>query len=373
MKQHRHINFLFVALLATLWLPLLFNHIPGGWVPHVAGVEPDKTLIDATWWNGKAQKNFENELTYRSKAQLLSIKLQNQFQYSFFHKINAQDVYEYNDMFFRFYSYNYNEDNAFVGYDSVQNTLNQLIELKEQLVQFDCPIITVFAPSKARYYADQLPTRNQTKGPDNAYEFYKKVLPENDIHFIDFNDYFIKNKGQFDAAIFGDGGIHWTYYAAALAMDSVISYTSDLKGVDYDRFDFELEECGGFNQDDQDLFILCNLIKKQYDNKLRNVTYSPIQKSGKKIKAVIVGDSFFYVIENSQLRKLVFTEDSDYHYYYKRTHDCEMNKFPINDDKILQQLKNADCLIFINDLVNLEHFTFGFAHQFNSLLKKQSK
>lgn len=373
MKQQLRIKLLFVALLVVLWLPLIYNYVPGGWVPHVAGVEPDKTLEDATWWNGNAQKNFENSLMYRSKTQLVSIKLQNQFQYSLFHKINAQDVYEYNDLFFRFYSYNYNEDNAFVGYDSVQNTMNKLIELKELLAIEDCPIITVFAPSKARYFSDQLPERNRTTGPNNGYEFYRKALPENNIHFIDFNDYFLKNKGKFDAAIFGKGGIHWTYYAASIAMDSLISYASEIKGIEYDGFDINLEECGGFDPDDQDLFILCNLIKKQYDNDLRKVSYTPIKKSGKKIKAVIVGDSFFYVIENSQLRKLVFTEDSDYHYYYKRTHNAVMDKFPIDNDKILQQLKDADCLIFINDLVNLEHFTFGFAHHFVDVLKKQSK
>src|SRR5690606_38584504 len=137
--------------------------------------------------------------------------------------------------FYRFYMDNYREDLYVNPPEKNQEILNDLIAFKKLLPK-DCPIISIMAPSKARLYPEHLPERNRTKTHNTNYDFFRTQLDKNGITCIDFNDYFVQNKNKFDAAIIAKGGIHWTYYATALAMDSLIRKVEALKNTQYNHF-----------------------------------------------------------------------------------------------------------------------------------------
>lgn len=357
--------------MSIVWTPLILSHFNLLQKTSLHGVEEleENKLSRISWWDGSYQSTFEKDLIEDTELKKYMVKLKNQFQYSLFGKINANHVYEYGGQMFRFYCSGYNEDWTFVGEDSLQSCVDELVKLQNYLGRDNCPVITLFAPVKSRYYSELLPKKNVSKTKRTNYHFLLDALDKNNMRYIDFNAYFIRNKGTFQSAIFANGGIHWTKYAGALAMDSLIDYVSELKQTPYDNFEFELYDCGGYDEVDMDLYNICNLISPMRDSTLRCVNYAPKYRSGKKINAVIVGDSFFFVVEQTALRKLVFTEDSDYHYYFNVTKDSEMRYSSIDLSKIHSQLLEADCVILLQDLVNTEKFGFGFASAMNDFIE----
>jgi len=361
MKQAKtHKTILAIALLFMI-LPALVIHL--GLLPpvYLDGVVPQKDELELSWFDGSAQKEFESKLFHNTDFKSLCIRARNEFQYSLFGKINAESAYVFDDYFYRFYVHNYNEDVFRLSQDSITKTLADLVEL-QKLIGENCPIICIIPPSKSRVFPEYLPERNVTKSKHTNYDRYKIGLAKNNFQVLDFNDYFVKNRDEFDAAVMAKGGVHWTYFAATLAMDSLVKTVSKLKNQSFNQFTYSLSDCGGYNVDDQDLALLLNLIFDRKDPKIKQVNLVQASSLKRKINAVIVGDSFFNVIEKSDLRKLVFTENTDFHYYFQTTIDANLKKTSIDIKKIKMQLKNADCLIFINDVVNFEKFTFGFAN-----------
>src|SRR5690606_18392928 len=80
----------------------------------------------------------------------------------------------------------------------------------------------------------------------------------------------------------------------------------------------------------------------------------------RKMRAVNIGDSFFMTIQRMDLRRRIFSNDSRYYYYF--AHECALNyeEIPIDFQAVANQLKQADCVILVSDIPNLENYTFGF-------------
>lgn len=360
-------RFIGVLIIGLLFVPLMMNHIPGVSKAHVFGVEEQKENKTTSWMDGSAQQDFEKRLMDNSVSRTYLLRFRNQYQYSLFNKINAENIYVYNDHYFRFYTSGFNEGMNFIGKDSIQNTIDAILKLQHRLGD-SIPVITIIPPSKNHYYSQYLPEKNKTKSNETNYHYVISGLKENQLHFIDFNHYFLKNKSEVPA-IFAKGGIHWTHYAATVASDSLMNYISHHKGIKYDSFEFDTVYHNGFNVDDLDLALLRNILAKPKDECLRDVVVTP--KTGKKrLKTVIIGDSFFLAIQNSGARKMMFTNSSNYHYYFNRTYNHEYEEIPFNIEEIKRAMKTADCILLINDITNLEIFGFGFPQRMNELLKK---
>jgi len=357
MKSKTLNKLLGMGILFAMWMPFIVNHSGIFKTLFIYGVTPEQKIEDATWMNGKAQQQFENEWLGNSISKTYFIRLRNQYQYSLFNKINANHIYEYNNTLFRFYHYSFNEDNNFIGADTLKKRVEELKELQNILGK-DIPIITIIAPNKSRYFKGLLPVQNTTKTAKTNYDYLKRYLSEAKLNLIDFNDYFVQHRSS-NPAIFAKGGIHWTHYAATIAMDSVVNYISQLKNQQYNQFSYSISDCEGFNIDDLDIALLCNLALRPKDPAIKKVTIQS-KNNGKKIKAVIVGDSFFTVVQNSKLRKTIFSKDSYFHYYFNTTYDEKYNGTPVNSKLIKDQLKDADCVIILSEIVNLEKFGFGF-------------
>lgn len=357
-----------LAILVVMFIPLLLNHIPGIPRAHVFGAEEKEAEKTTSWLDGTAQQQFEKDLMAQSVARTYLLRFRNQYQYSLFNRINAKDIYIYNDQYFRFYVPDLNEELNFKGQEPVDNTIKAMQSLMHQLGD-SVPIITIIPPAKMHYYKELLPAIHKTNSIHTNYQYILNGLKENNMPFIDFNQYFLENKSE-KPAIFAREGIHWTHYAATVASDSLIRFISQLKGVKYDAFEFSTIYNNGFNVDDLDLALLRNILVKPKDDNLRDVVVKPI-KNEKRLNAVIIGDSYFLAINNSGVRKLIFTDNSNYHYYFNRSYNDDYIEIPFNTEKIIEEMKNADCIILINDVINLENFGFGFPQKINAILEKK--
>lgn len=360
-------NILAIGVFLTLLIPAVINHSGLLQKITVFGVEPALESDSVSWWDGTKQKQFESNLMKQSIARSYFIRLRNQYQYSLFNKINAQDIYEYNDLHFRFYSYTFNEEQNFVGKETVKKKVEDLSVFRD-LIGDSIPIITVITPYKAHYYAEKLPEKHKTDSKETNYHYYKKELLKHDFPVLDFDDYFLKNRSV-TPAIFGNGGIHWSHYAMAVAMDSLVDYVSELRGVNFDGFEFDTVYNKGFNVEDLDIALTRNLFQKPKDDNLRDIDVTPV-KGEKRMKSVIVTDSYCFSIITSQVANTIFSKDTDFLYYFNSIFDANWNKREINIQKVKDDLKDADCVIIISDIVNLEKFGYGFIETMNDELQR---
>ena len=357
----RNINSaLSLGLLLLLFVPMVINH-SGLLKPiMVYGVESPSSSDSISWWNGSAQKQFEDNLMAESISKSYFIRIRNQYQYSLFNKINAADIYEYNDQFFRFYSFYFNEEHNFVGEEIVRDKVKKLREIQHSLGS-KVPIITVIPPSKMQYYREKLPAKHRTNSKETNYTYFLNELKANNLAVIDFNDHYKKNRSN-TPAIFGYGGIHWSEYAAALAMDSVVKFVSAYHDIEFSRYEITPWYNNGFSEQDMDISLMLNRIKKPKDINLRAVKLSPISNK-RKIKAVIITDSFCFTIFTTDIGELIFSPDSYFHYYFGSTYD--RNWAPVNwsSNQLKSDMESADCVIILTDIVNMENFGFGFIEE----------
>jgi hypothetical protein len=356
-----------VLILVFLTVPILVNHIPGVPKAHVFGVENKPLAQKISWKDGTAQQAFEKEAMEHSVLRTYLLRFRNQYQYTLFDKINASDIYDYDGYYFRFYVPAFNEELNFVGKDSIENTLNAIVRLQE-LTGDSIPIITIIPASKNHYYKNRLPSKNQTTTQHTNYRYVLSGLNERKLPYIDFNNYFCHHPSEVPA-IFAKQGIHWTHYAATVASDSIMRFVDQLKGTQYDSFEFDAVDANGFNVDDLDLALLRNLLVKPKDDNLRNVVIHP-KKGQKRLNAVIIGDSYFLAIQNSGARHAMFTKGSNYHYYFNRTYNDMYREIPFDIQQIKKEIEKADCILLINDITNLEIFGFGFPQKMVQLFQK---
>ncbi len=367
MKNHSSTyRYIALILMGLLLLPLLVNHLPGIPKAHVFGVEEQQDSVSGSWLDGSAQRQFEKKLMDHSVSRTYLLRFRNQYQYTLFGKINANNIYKFGDYYFRFYTPSFNDASNFIGKDSIEHTLDEIVQLQHYLGD-SIPVITIIPPSKNYYYQQFLPERNRTKSTETNYHYVLAGLKQKQLHHIDFNDYFLNNRSEIPA-IFAKGGIHWTSYASTVAADSLMKYISFIKNEHYDSFTYDTVYHNGFNVDDLDLELLRNILMKPKDPRLRDVIITP-KKGKKRLKAVIVGDSFFFTIHNSGARKAMFTDYSFYHYYFSRTYNSNLEVVPFDIHKIKAAMKEADCILLVNDITNLQVLGFGFPRRINYLFQ----
>ena len=186
-------RYIALTLMVLLFLPLLVNHLPGIPKAHVFGVEEQQDSVSGSWLDGSAQHQFEKKLMDHSVSRTYLLRFRNQYQYTLFGKINANNIYKFGDYYFRFYIPSFNDASNFIGKDSIEHTLDEIVQLQHYLGD-SIPVITIIPPSKHHYYQQFLPERNQTRSKETNYHYVLAGLKQKQLHHIDFNHYFLKRR-----------------------------------------------------------------------------------------------------------------------------------------------------------------------------------
>src|SRR5688572_4288879 len=138
-----------IICLLGIAAPMLIHH---GRLMTVRGLEgfvkPDTTKLSYSWWNGDLQKRLENAASDSLLIYPACVRARNQFEYTFFDKLNAKDVYAFNGVFFRFTYPDYNERDEFLGETKINATVERLRAIQERT---KLPVYVLIAPNKMRY------------------------------------------------------------------------------------------------------------------------------------------------------------------------------------------------------------------------------
>lgn len=370
--KHRLPVIIALVTLAGISLPMIqqltgFMHVSG-----LAGVTTaDTTRPEYSWWDGSLQKQLERNATDSLLLQPACVRLRNQLEYTFFDKLNAHDIYLHQGIFFRYNSPGYNEEAVFVGKEKVREHVRLIQQFQQYLLnrRDSIPLYVIIPPSKLWYYREALPEINRSDAPLTNYACYKRALLQAGINVLDANSWFLSEKETTPVPYMATGGVHWTLYGAAKTLDSLIRRINSERHAHYQEVILRVSETYEVYPEDMDVVKLCNLMFPPEDKRLRNVYFPEPKDRKQRLRPLIISDSFFNIIDWTPLHDQVLDPATAFYYYFhtRSTHTGEQG--PVTGHDIVDKdLAQADAVIFIVDIQNMERFGFGFPEKYISQL-----
>ncbi len=357
------IGCLLPAFASIFSLPILFP---------LQGVEEAEQIDKDTlnWWSGSWQKVKEKSWTRASSAHPVAVKFRNQFEFSIFNKINAQNVYYHDGVFYRFSSPYQNDNVSFKGYEELDQKFAEYKKLYDTLKAHNVSMIFVMTSAKHHQYPQHLPEENLAKNTTKTnYYVIKSHFAKHELPFIDFDTYFLERQKSENYLLTAKTGVHWTRYGAAIALDSVIKTAGKLRGKSYKPLKYMTIPALDYDLLDNDLAIVSNLMFNPPSGKLADIIITNQKSKGKKLKAVVIGDSFFHCIAWTSMRKTVFDKNSPFYYYFNTEYDMAYQPHPVKPNRVKSQILNSECVIFFSSPMNMEDFGFESLEYINKLFE----
>lgn len=361
MKKKRS-TYLAVIVVLGILFPMIQQVTGLVYVRPLSGNLPaDSTAISNSWWNGDLQRQLERYASDSSALHPACVRLRNQLEFSLFDKLNAQDIYEFNGIFYRYSNPAYNEKNAFVGMEKIRLQTKRLAELNNQWKQQGKRLYVIITPSKLHYYRDQLPEWNKTGSRNTNYIQYKKALLTAGIDVLDADAWFLERKRKGGVPTMAKGGVHWTLYGGALALDSLIKRHNNDQKTDYQRVKMDIEPRDKIYPEDVDAVNLSNLLYPPQEKGLKLIHFPAPEQPKQRLRPVVISDSYFHVIAWTPLHAQVLDPETPFYYYYHtRFSAADPGGKKFTQSQVVTDISAADCIIIITDIQNLEQFGFGF-------------
>ncbi len=287
------------------------------------------------------------------------IRCYNQYQFWLFKKTNADGLIHCGHNLFigKGYIDAFNGTN-YIGYDSINRQLTKLKLIREHLQAQHKDILVVIAASKGTFFSQNIPPHLLNQQDTNNYRAYTAQLKHKGIPFIDFNALFLKWKDTTQYPIYARLGVHWSDYGGYLVADSLVKYIEQTQHLDLPDMVLEhlkLSKPKGPDKDISDgLNLVFNLKSEKYAYPI--LSYNTHQKDS--LSVLIVGDSFFYNLANTNFHNKVFTNSEFWFYNKGRYKDppfdaTGLNQFKADADKF-------DYYILLANEATLHSFAWRF-------------
>ncbi len=328
----------------------------------------DTTLTFENWFSREYQDKKEGYLNETFGFRNFLVKLNNQIDFSVYEYINVGDVFKgknnylYSRKFFNNYA-----GRTYRGNGRVDSVFNDLKKLNDWLMVRNKKLLVCFTPSKESFYPEFLPDSCLPYiRKENYYSMYRQKLIKSNIPFLDFNAYFQKIKREAPYPLFTQGAVHWTTYGAYLALDTLLRRTSFEINKKINLIAFKSYQLSDTAREaDDDISKAMNLLKNVNSQKLAYpvIDYVYNQDSCYKPKALIIGDSFFYGLNNTWIPLSVFSKESYFLYYFQLAISYEPQKkdSKVSDMDFVKELENTDIIILFFTVGNLDNFPYSTA------------
>ncbi|MCU0433804.1 MAG: hypothetical protein MUC87_10155 [Bacteroidia bacterium] len=213
-----------LLLLILLSLPVCVLYYNGG-----ASFEKPgwKSYFDGSW-----QKKVALNAGAESGAAYKLLGIQKQLDFTLYRKIHAQHiVYGKNEQFYNLYELKTYYGLRFPEYDSIADQVYKLSVICDSLDKKGVKLLFVMAPGKSLIYPEYMPEAlNNPVRSANIIEVYQQLLKKSNIPVIDCIDWFGKMKKENHQPLFPPYGLHWSYYAECMVMDSTVKRIEKLTG-----------------------------------------------------------------------------------------------------------------------------------------------
>lgn len=205
-------------------------------------------LTRASFASGDYQSDIEQYISENFGFREFFIRLYNQYSYSFFRKINNNNIAEGNDheLFTYMYLDEITGQTLWDYYPSIEDAkadarknVQETQRLIDTLKQFDIDFLFVFAPTKTSVYPEKMPQSYQEQLSDfSLEEYYIKLFKENNIPHVDFYNYFKALKDTVTYPLYTRTGTHWAQSTIPMVSDSLFRKLEELTGYHLPSIDY---------------------------------------------------------------------------------------------------------------------------------------
>ena len=374
MKSNKLHTFLFVVVIAALFLPLIQMVKPfvevGPLFGSIVPTAKDSLTLEA-WFDGTYQENRNKYINEQFGFRNTAVRLHNQIAFSLFRKAKANGVIIGKED----YLYEIKYINAYRGAEEINQSeldsnLFMLKAIQSKLKEKGVELVVVMNPGKASFYPEFIPDEFPILSNRSYYSEYQKGLESQGIQHIDFGKWFREMKGKTPAPLFPKTGIHWSQYGATLAADSLVNYCMKLFGKNMNEF--------GWNKNDLPLSTTMESVDD--DIGLGMNLYSPIDvlpmayprvgvndkygvsfgNRGIQPKVAVISDSYFFNLMQLPWAPDIFSE-LNFYFYNKQLHHLPGGATTKTDVlSQMQDIEKSNLLFVMATECNMDKLGWGF-------------
>jgi hypothetical protein len=373
-------NILFAIILLDMFAPLaqqLFNipqpGLKGAYLP----LEKPSFSLEA-WMNGNWQQRYSDyyETTFGFRPWL--IKIRNHLEYNLFRKVHGGIIVGKNDYLFEKPYIDTYLGHDRIPFDSASLQIQKLHEIENYLSQNNKHIITILAPGKGSFYAENIPrTLNPEKRTLTNYDLFSLLLRHTPIPSIDFSKYFRSHKDTMTHPLYTKFGIHWSSYSSPLVTDSIVRKMQNICGRNWGYYTtYNERETTSPLYSDDDLIQLVNTMGTSSGETYyyRDCKFT---RTDKLPRVLIIGDSYVWPLIDCGAFLQSMDEGSQYYYY---NHDIytltsgSLNRTGTKEKTFLpDNIEGFDFIILCNTEPTLHQIGCGFIDAFHQHLMTTGK
>jgi len=369
-------NILKKLLLAVIF-SFMFIHMVHSFlgIPRIPPLKGDVSYPEkpefmlSAWFESTFQQQQEEYINAMFGLRSMYVRLNNQVDFSFFKKVNANDVIvgKENYLYEKKYISAYYGAN-FMGIDSVEHIISQMKVISDGLKQRGKELVIIFAPGKASFYPEFIPDTYKCVNDSTNYKFLSNGAKNAGINVIDFNKWFVDNKTRSKYPLYPKYGIHWSNYGSVLAADSIINYIQKLRNIDLPNLSYDTIDMKQPISTDYDMGDGINLLfrLKSYDMAYAHI-YTEHPKNKTKPNVLVISDSYFW-----QMRYFGIQNSFDVHsfwYYNKDIYSkSETDKLQVKHLDPEEEINKHDVIIIMATESNLGKIGWGALANFENVL-----
>jgi len=362
-------NILLGMLVLVLLIPLIQNiftltkeePLKGAY----AKVEPAEATRE-NWMERTYQEAMEKVIDRQFGFRDRLVRLDNQLNYSLFGIINVVDVYKGKNDFL--YSVNFTRNYTgkdYKGDAHVDSVVIKLGKINKWLRSKNKRLLVCIAPCKESYVPEFL--HDSIKGWMSEKNYYKSYIGRYrnaGIPVLDYHNYFQKMKDTISYPLFVGGAVHWTAYGAGLALDTMLKRIAFETGKNVNTVRLgNLEISTEPRKDDNDIYDAMNLLREpRHDRYAYPALHFNLPDSAAyKPKVLIIGDSFFYGLNNTWIPLAAFSKESYFLYYFKN--GLAFNNTPdtpVDQMDMMKEIEDTDIIILFGSIGTMDIFPYGF-------------
>jgi len=352
-QKVKHIVFIFI--LAGLALPgfqHMSNLFPENELHGDFEQKPKPDLNREMWYSGRYQASFDPWLEENIGFHNGLVRINNQLDYTFFHKTHAEGVIRgrngqlYEHAYIRAWT-----GKDFVGEELLDNKLRQFRFLQKHLKTIhNIDLVLVLEPGKASVYPEDIPVQyvKAEKGKSN-YEYFRDRSIELGINLIDFNDWFIQIRDTIDYPLFPQQGTHWSEFAMWYAADSLISYIEETRNIQLPEVIIDsIVYSHKLESTDYDEADPLNLLFELDHGEMPYPRFHFMEDSSHTRPNVLtIADSYYWNIFNTRIPKNLFNNEAFWYFYIQVYPDSYFGNKYVQDLDIKKEVEKQDVIFFM--------------------------
>ncbi len=322
--------------------------------------QPEFSIV--SWLDGSFQMKFDKSVEDHIGFRSWLVRLYNQIDFSLFKRGHAGGVvigkedYLYETNYILAYT-----GKNYLGEKFIKEKCAKIKIVQDELAKLNTELLIVFAPGKASFFPEYIPDRylKDSLSITNN-DAYLSCFRDQGINYIDFNSLFINMRDTSRYELYHKCGIHWSRYGSLLALDSIIGYIEDAKGIDMVDMSIEgIEVSADLKGTDYDVAEGLNLIYEIPGKPMPYPYGHKYEDEGKiRPKLMVIADSYYWSIY-TQKNSWNLWDEQDFRYYNEISFSPNQDqKDP--DELSVDELGKFDVIMIMYTEANMLKFANNF-------------